>query len=468
MNAFRYINRIVADECRAIVLFYRESKQMVFAVVICLFLIIFFLSPFPDRSINFVTAHVDSDWYKYAEKGSRYLDSQGLKVDVWATQGSVENLEKLSDPSSNVNAGFAYGMNASKKQRADIESLGSVDYQPIWIFYRKDRISKIEDLVELAKLRIALPPLKSGAYAITKFLFNQYQIDISNNSNFIPDDAPKSANKLLANEVDAFIYITNVDEPIIHKLLRDPNIALLNFKYAAGFATKHDSFEMVTLPAGSIDIFPPIPAHDTNLIATTTSLVVKKSMHPDTQLALLIATREMHRNAKSLFFAKRLEFPAYVDPQIPLSPVAAKFYDSGPPTLAHYVPIWLAGFMSRAWVLMLTLIAIFYPLTKINLRLRKFQFILSERMHYEELLKIEYRLTRGHVQAFEYDEFLEKLDRINADAIKHRVPIGKEQSYFSLLSSINLLRLKIERLRNNDKNSRLSVNRSLNTNSEMS
>lgn len=462
MNAIRYLKSVVADEFSAIVLFYRESKQLVFLALICLLLIVFFLAPFPDRSVNFLTAHTGSDWYRYAEKGSRYLESQGLKVDVWTTQGSVENLEKLSDPTSSANAGFVYGMNVIKKQRAEIQSLGSVDYQPVWIFYRKDKIGNIEDLHDLAKFRVALPPLPSGSYAISKYLFKQYHIDITSHSNFIPDESVKSVNKLLANEVDALIVITTVEEPVIQKLLRDPNITLLNFKYAAGFATKHDSFEMVTLPAGSIEISPPIPAHDTNLVATTTSLVVKKTMHPDTQLALLIATREMSRNSRSLFFEKRLEFPAYIDPQIPISPVAAKFYDSGPPTLSHYVPIWLAGFLSRAWVFVLTLFAIIYPLTKINLRIRKFQFILRERPHYEELLKIEHRLTRTNLTAAEYAEFLVTLDKINADAIKHGVPIGKEESYFSLLGSINLLRLKIERLRNNENNNENTSSSSIN------
>ncbi len=143
MNAIRYLKSVVADEFSAIVLFYRESKQLVFLALICLLLIVFFLAPFPDRSVNFLTAHTGSDWYRYAEKGSRYLESQGLKVDVWTTQGSVENLEKLSDPTSSANAGFVYGMNVIKKQRAEIQSLGSVDYQPVWIFYRKDKIGNI-------------------------------------------------------------------------------------------------------------------------------------------------------------------------------------------------------------------------------------------------------------------------------------------------------------------------------------
>ena len=71
--------------------------------------------------------------------------------------------------------------------------------------------------------------------------------------------------------------------------------------------------------------------------------------------------RGMNRSSVQLFFAGRNEFPSYVDPLVPLSPVASKFYDYGPPPATRYLPFWIAGFVDRAWVLLLTLAAISHP-----------------------------------------------------------------------------------------------------------
>ncbi|WP_114663001.1 hypothetical protein [Polynucleobacter necessarius] len=81
-----------------------------------------------------------------------------------------------------------------------------------------------------------------------------------------------------------------------------------------------------------------MPQKEVTLLATTTSLVVKKSTHPDLQLAILIAARDANRSSPNLFFAKRDEFPAYLDPSIPISPVAEHFYNYGPPHAMKYLP----------------------------------------------------------------------------------------------------------------------------------
>ena len=193
----------------------------------------------------------------------------------------------------------------------------------------------------------------------------------------------------------------------------------------------------------SIDINESIPKKDINLLGTTTSLVVKKTMHPDLQLAILMAAKDASRNSTNLFFAKRDEFPAYRDPLIPISPVAERFYDYGPPHAMRYLPYWLAGFIDRAWLLILTIFAVFYPLSKLNIHFRKFRFNLKEIPHYKELLKIERRLQGAPLSAEEKEEMLKRLDEINAQAIHAGVPVCEEAAYFNFLNAIFLLKVKI-------------------------
>ena len=226
--------------------------------------------------------------------------------------------------------------------------------------------------------------------------------------------------------------------------MKSPNIAIFDFKNAPAFAKQFNSFVTLTLPADSISINRQIPQKDVTLLATSTSLVVKRSMHPDLQLAILMSARDSNRSSPDLFFAGRGEFPAYLDASIPISPVAEHFYDYGPPHAMRYLPYWLAGLMDRAWLLFLTIFAIFYPLSKLNARFRKFRFTLKTIPHYKELLKIERKLQNEKLSTVEKQQMLERLDVINTSVIRNEVPIGEESAYFFFLNAISLLKRKIQ------------------------
>jgi hypothetical protein len=241
------------------------------------------------------------------------------------------------------------------------------------------------------------------------------------------------------------IVSTNLD-PTTKDLLKTPDIGVFDFKNATAFSRQINSFVTLTLPVDSIDIKSHIPPKDVTLLATTTSLIVKRSMHPDLQLAILMGTKDANRNSPDLFFAKRDEFPAYRDPLIPISPVAERFYDYGPPHAMRYLPYWLAGFIDRAWLLLLTILAVFYPLSKINIHFRKFRFNLKEIPHYKELLEMERRIQRGSLSKDEKEAMLIRLDEINNHALRGGIPISEEAAYFRFLNAIFLLRYKIQNL----------------------
>ena len=331
----------------------------------------------------------------------------------------------------------------SNLEKEGIYSLGSVGYEPIWILYNKKKIGEITHLSELTHYKVGLAPIKSGSYRIAKKLYEMIDIDVEENSHFLPDTVFNNQTKLKNGEIDAVILVSTNFDPITHDLIKSPNIAVFDFKNATAFAKQINSFVTLTLPADSISIKNHVPPRDVNLLATTTSLVVKRSMHPDLQLAILMSAKDANRNSPNLFFSKRDEFPAYRDPSIHISPVAEHFYDYGPPHAMRYLPYWLAGFVDRAWLLLLTIVALFYPLAKLNIHYRKFRFSLKEIPHYKELLEMERSLQHAPLSKAEKEEMLKRLNEINAHAIHSGVPISEEAAYFSFLNAIFLLKRKL-------------------------
>jgi TRAP-type uncharacterized transport system substrate-binding protein len=445
MKTIDYLGLVLKHELIAI----KESlvELRIAAIVILLLIggIIVYLKPFPFTGITIATSYEGGDWYQFGKGAIAPLKEQGITVEVVATNGAIENAEKLNDRNSGVNAGFVYAAALSKDQQKELYSLGSISYDPVWIFYRNDLAGKIKTIQDLAKYRVALGPKKSGSYILSKKFFEFNGINIESNSNFISSSWEDSRTNFLSGKADVYIFVSTMLDPLVEELIHSPDMTLFNVSNALAYQKKYNYLDAVTIPAGSINIEKNIPANDISLIATTTTLAVRKDLHPSLQLALLMASKEIIQDSSRLFFSKRNEFPAYVDPSISISPTARNYYNYGPPKTTEYLPYWLVVFIDRFWFVVLAAFAVIYPLSKLNFHLRRFRFIIRKRPLYELLLNIEKEITGKKLPSEEKERLLKKLETINKHAHQHFIPVGEETDYFLFVNALQLLRNKIER-----------------------
>ena len=444
MDSFKYLKIIIRDEFFAFREEFKESKLLFVAFILSLIALFFYLDPFPSKKINIATGYEKSDWHSFGKSASSLLKERGLTTSIITSDGAIDNVEKLINKSEGVNVAFTYGGALNQEQMKGIYSLGSVSYEPIWIFYRKSKTGEINDISNLSRFKVGLGPPKSGSYILAKKLFELNRIDIANDTHFISKPFNELENDFIKGDLDVYVRVASAHDPVIYKLLRQPGVELFNFKYAGAYQKRMGFVEAVTLPAGSINLYEKIPKQDTELVATTASLVVRDDMHPDVQLALLMATKDVIRTSKNLFFAKRSEFPAYVDPLIQISPVAEHFYDYGPPHAARYLPFWMAGFIDRAWILLLTLLAIFYPLSKLNIRLREFRYSIRKGLCSQKLVAIKECLQQGKLSEGKKNELLGELSVIKNEVTSAGAPAGKEGDYIGFLYLIDSLDKEIK------------------------
>ena len=99
-------------------------------------------------------------------------------------------------------------------------------------------------------------------------------------------------------------------------------------------------FTSTTPLNGVADLVRDYPPEDIKVLAPTANLIVRDDLHPALQALLLQAASEV--NGKTGFFQDAGEFPAYMDPMLPLSPDAERYFKSGPSFLQRYLPFWLA------------------------------------------------------------------------------------------------------------------------------
>ena len=439
MKPKNYFFEVVIEELRAIKEIALEQKFFAMLFLVSLVMVIYFLEPTPPKKIRV------AGYASMVEAIKDYFEKEGFLVESVPSVGSIQNAELLAEPDSNVDIAFIQGGAIDKELASKVQSLGSIAYEPVWIFYQKSLGKEITTLKDLAKYRVGVGPEKGGTRPLVKELFLLDGISIENNPNFVVDAYDKNDSDFMEGKLDAIVVVTPFLDPSIQKLLRDPRAVLFNFDLAPAYVKKVSHIEEVTVPKASIDIQKMIPPKNVRVIATTTSLAVRKDFNKDLQFLMLVAMKNLNRNPDMLFFSRRQEFPAYMDPTIEASPVALKFYDYGIPEIMRNLPHSISGFANRFWVLMLSIATIIYTLTKFNVKLRAVRYRVKHRVGYQRLLEFEKMISTQELQPSSYKEILAEIDELNMSLAKEKVPVGFESEYFQFMLAVELLENKIQR-----------------------
>ena len=139
-------------------------------------------------------------------------------------------------------------------KKKGLYSLGSVSYDPVWIFYRNELAAKITTIQDLTKYRVTLPPIKSGSYILTKKLFEANGINIDGNSQFVSRSWEDSRVNFLSGKADVYIFIASMLDPLVEELIHSPDLTLFNLPNAIAYQKKFNYLDALIIPAGSINL----------------------------------------------------------------------------------------------------------------------------------------------------------------------------------------------------------------------
>lgn len=438
-----FFTQLVLDEAQALLEFSRKYKITTLLLVILAIWGVIYFRPFFDEPIVFTTDDEGSEWHQMAEGISDYLKPHGVEVELVNSHGTLNNLARLLEQDGKVNAGFLLAPAIEATDASKLYSLGSLDYEPIWIFYRKSPDVKLTELRDLKKYRVGVGLHTTGSYVLTKKLLAINGVKVENNPNFISDKRSENVKRLARGEIDAIVMAAGVIDNTVQKLLRDPGLEVFSFKNSEAYAHLISYYKPLKILAGSIDLMNYLPAHDIDLIAVTSTLAVRKDMNPGEQLALLIAAKDFAKNNNVRMYAKPNEFPAYVDNMIELSPVAKTFYETGSPSTLHHVPFKLAIFLNRFWALLVAIA--FLGSIQITFSLSGTNFKLKMRELLKELIDLDRQLHDATLAKPDLIRIKERTNEIFTYARSIKVPIGSETDYLTLIDFLEIFRSNMER-----------------------
>jgi hypothetical protein len=246
---------------------------------------------------------------------------------------------------------------------------------------------------------------------------------------------------LLGGEIDALAFVSAPESPMVRMLLATPGIALLPFPQAQAYARRFPFLSAVDLPRGVVDLSADRPPQTVELVAATSTLVAHEDLHPALAQLFVQAARRIH--GEMSWFGPAGQFPNANVTEYPLAKEAERFYRSGPPFLQRYLPFWLANLVDRMWVVLLSIIAVLIPLSRIVPPLYEFRIRSRVFRWYRQLREIEESIGSAGAAP---RELLRELDALDARVERISVPLSHADELYSLRSHIDLVRTRLAAL----------------------
>ena len=400
-----------------------------------------FVEPAPPRQMTISTGSETGAYYAYAKRYAELLEARGITLEIKTSSGSQENLQRVR--SGEVDIAFVQG-GVQEPVKANgqrpLRSLGSVSYEPLWVFYRSDH--RIDRLHHLANKRIAVGEEGSGIRGLVMQLLEANEIS-PGSKNLIPVAGLSAAEALQRGEIDAAFIVSAPESAVVQVMLRSPGVRVMSFSQADAYTRRFPFLAKVVLPRGVVDLVRDTPPRDTVLLATTANMVVRDNLHPALASLLLQAMSDV--NGKTGFFQRAGEFPSYKDRSFDLSDDAVRYYKSGPPFLQRYLPFWLAVLVERLFVLILPVVILLLPLLRIAPSIYSWRVRSKIFRCYGDLKFLENDL-RENYDASRHFEYLERLDRIEEEAYTRNIPLSFSDLLYTLREHINLVRVKLIQL----------------------
>ena len=404
------------------------------------------LDPAPPKQVTLATGQERSD---YAEFGARYakaLARDGIRVVQRGTHGAAENLALLRDPGSGVDIAFVQGGgeesgNADARDE-DLVSLGSLFYEPVWLFYREDaaqRLLKTPTLSSLAQLpgwRVSVGTPGSGVPQLMQRLFEANALD-PKTLTLLPREQTPAVVELLDGSLDALVFASAPESLMVQMLLRTPGVKLFDFAQSEAYARRFAFLSPVVLPRGIVDLAADRPGADVHLVAPTAMLVARKDTHPALVQLFVQAAQQVHGGAG--WFQHKGEFPTAQNTERPLDKEAQRYFQSGAPLLQRYLPFWLANLVDRMWPVLVTIVAVLLPLSRMLPPLYQFRIRSRVFRWYGQLRDIESRLAQQHEPA---QALRDELDALAAKVEKITVPLSHADELYALRNHIHWVRKK--------------------------
>jgi hypothetical protein len=392
----------------------------------------------PPSHIRMISGSPGSSYRTLAEKYKKIIETHGVKIEIVASEGALDNLERLADPKAKVDVGFVQGGLTDGVDISRLVSLGTVFTQPLMVYYHLPQA--IDRLSELRGKRIAIGAEGSGTHALAIKLLKANDMD-EKSATLVAEHGEEAAKSLVEGKIDAAFLMGDSATPQVMRGLREaPGVRLMSFRQAEGYVRKLKFLTHLTLPEGAMDLGKNYPSEDVSLVGPAVELVARKDLHPAVSDLLISAAREIHSGPG--MYRKAGEFPAPLEHDFPISTDAERYYKSGGQFLYKRLPFWLASLVDRVLVVVLPLLVIVVPATRAAPSLYRWRVRSRIYRWYGALMAIEREMTLARTDDDRH-AIAHKLDDIQHAVDEIKTPLSFADQLYVLRDHVAMVRRRL-------------------------
>lgn len=432
--AKRYLSKFFRKELQGWGQLARFYGLFGFIGIIAIGVLILNISLMPPRTVYIATGQDGTSYKSISEKFQESFKEKGIQLELISTAGQGEGLINLKSDQSNVSASFLTAGVVTSDDYPNLASLGSIQYAPIWIFYKGDVIETEDPFKYFASKKIAIGPKDNITNKLFKDLYALTRSDFPGPGHFLELSYVEAANQLIDGKVDAVFMVDGFQSDLIQKIIKIPGVQIMNFPLADAYLKKLPYLSKLIIPKGSITLDPVYPAHDLNILASTTTLLVEKEMHPAVQWAYMTAAQEAASQINT-FFERPGYFPKNLDDSFPLSPIAKRYYAQGTPILFSYLPFWLASIIEDVWAYILAFILLIIPGINLLYKIRLYpaEFLMNKM--FINLRELDEAIAKAKTGQ-EMDKIFETIQIYESDINKNWLFEKNSRFYFNLKNAL--------------------------------
>lgn len=386
--------------------------------------------PPPPKQIVMSTGAADGAYHAYALRYRAILAEYGVDLVLKPSKGAQENLERLRLGTDGVEVALVQS-GLTKPEEPDLVTLGSVFYEPVWIFYRDKH--ELKRGFELVGKKIAIGAPGSGTAELGHTLAAGSGLDHPPTV-LVEAGGLAAADALASGSIDAAFFVSSVDGPPVAKLLAAPGVRLMDMGHADAYVRRLPYLHKIVLPEGVVDLGSNVPPQSVTLVTLTANLIARDELHPVAVELLLAAAKRVHGGPTLLHGAN--VFPAPLDVSLPLSTDAERFYKDRPGLLRRLLPFWLAIWLERILFILVPLAAIAVPLFAYLPKVYDWRMRRRLDHWYRELKRLEHATERGSAVGHQ----LARLDEIDAALNQLKVPMGYLDRLYTLRFHVTYVR----------------------------
>ncbi len=420
--------------------FWRWSRTATIAVVAIVLLVsLVILKPAAPDKITLLTGPEGSGYHELGKRYAVYLTDFGLKAEVQVTDGGFDNVKRLAAGADDTVAFAPSNIEHVAGDTVDtshLVSLGSVAYEPLWLFYRSElEIRKIPDL---AGLRVAAGAKGTVVHYLARLLFElngiSDQVEIQPSEGQTPRTI---AQALIDGQIDAAFVIGGPAMPTIRDLLDAEDLGVLSFERADAYQALDPGITKLVAPQGIFDLAENLPPEDLVLLSATTNLVTLDTLYPGAVPLLLRAAADV-RDQQRIVTADQ-SFPSAQNVSLPLKRAAGRYYEQGEKGLSKFLPYKVTRWLNHLGFVVLPLLVLAVVLVKVVPLFLKIWISIKLTGYFKRLEEVE----KSHAAGGDRPTILAELDALDRASATIFVPRASLPNYIDFRQFLHDMRERV-------------------------